>query len=86
MRVHDSFDTCLLGVREQAAANDVCVVRPTKNPRTLAPSGRFFGQVLLSIKSDRPDGPKIHNGPQVFVFCKYNDGLSERGKLQCQST
>lgn len=51
MRVHDSLDTCHLEVREQAA-NDVCVVRPTKNPRKMAPSGSFFGQVLLSIKYD----------------------------------
>lgn len=51
MRVHDSLDTCLLEVREQAA-NDDCVVRPTKNPRKMAPSGSFFGQVLLSSKYD----------------------------------
>ncbi|MHB1100568.1 MAG: nitroreductase family protein [Burkholderiales bacterium] len=51
MRVHDSLDTCLLEVREQAA-NDVCVIRPTKNPRKMAPSGSFFEQVLLSIKYD----------------------------------
>jgi hypothetical protein len=85
MRVHDSLDTCVLEVRKQAA-NDVCVVRPTKNPQKIAPSGSFFGQVLLSIKNDQPDGPKIYNGSHVVVFCEYNDGLSQRGKLQCQST
>ena len=51
MRVHDSLDTCLLEVREKAE-NDVCIVRSTKNPREMAPSGSFFGQVLLSIKYD----------------------------------
>jgi hypothetical protein len=47
MRVHDSLDTCPLEVREQAA-NDVCDARQTKNPQEMAPSGSFFGQVLLS--------------------------------------
>jgi hypothetical protein len=51
MRVYDSLDTCLLEVREQAA-NNVCDVRPTKNPRKIAPSSSFFGQVLLSDKYD----------------------------------
>ena len=51
MRVHYSRDTCLLEVREQAA-NNVCDVRPTKNPREMEPSGSFFGQVLLSDKYD----------------------------------
>lgn len=77
MRVHD---TCLLEVREQAA-NDVCVVRPTKNPRKFAPWGSFFGQVLLSVKYDRPHGPELHNGSHVFVFCAYIDGRSQRGKI-----
>ena len=39
-----------------------------KESAEMASSGRFFGQVLLFIKSDRPDGPKIHTGSRVFVF------------------
>lgn len=66
MRVYDLLDICLLDVREQAA-NDVCVVRATMNPQKMAASGSFFGQVLLSNKHDRPDGPKIHLGSRVFV-------------------
>jgi len=31
-------------------------------------------------------GQKIYNGSHVFVFYACNDGLSKRGKLQCQST
>jgi len=46
MRLHDSLDTCLLEVLEQATIG-ACVARPTKNPRQMAPSGSFFGQVLL---------------------------------------
>jgi hypothetical protein len=58
MRVYDSLDTCLLEVLENAAS-DVCIVRQTMHPWKMAPSGSLFGQVLLFIKADRPDGPKI---------------------------
>jgi hypothetical protein len=58
MGVHHSLDTCLLEVLEHAA-NDDCIVRETMRPWKMAPSGSFFGQVLLFIKVDRPDGPKF---------------------------
>lgn len=84
MQVRDSLDTCLSEVLEHAAS-DVCIVRETMRPWKMALSGSFFGQVLLFIEADRPKAKKSH-GSQVFVFWARNDGLSQRGKLQCQST
>ena len=51
MWVYDSLDIRHLDVQEQAA-NEDCDVRPANNPQTMAPSGSFFGQVLLSSKYD----------------------------------
>ena len=72
----------VLEVREQAA-NDVCVVMPTKKPQKKAPSGSFFGQVLLSIKFNRPDGPKIYNVSHVVVFS--NTTMGYRSGANCNA-
>jgi hypothetical protein len=77
MRVHDSLDTCLLEVLENAA-NDDCIVRETMHPWKMALSGSFFGQVLLFIKVDRPDGPKIHTVRKSLISGRATmDYLSE---------
>jgi hypothetical protein len=47
----------------------------------MAPSGGFFGQVLLSITYVRPDRPKIHNGSNVFAFLRVQRWAIAAGKI-----